>query len=280
MDTLVLGAGGGLGGRVTGELAARGHTVRSVDRRTARDPEALARVARGCGALVDCAGASVAMGLGRGWRGYRAVDTPVGLAAVEAARAVGARMVYVGVAHSQAMARCAYIDAHERVATAMRQLDDAVVVRATGFFSAYAALLPMARRGFLIDIGAGTTRTNPIDDGDLAVIVAEAVTGPGPREISVGGPDVMSRREIFERVAAVAGRRVRMLRVPAWLGGAGALALRAVHPRMGQFARFAALLARHDVIAPVGGTRSFAGYLDRCSITEVGALAEQTPRAR
>ena len=90
------------------------------------------------------------------------------------------------------------VDAHERVVAAMRDLDG-VVVRATGFYSAYAALLPMARRGFLIDIGSGHTRTNPIDERDLAEIVAEElerannVRGEGPREISVGGPEVVTR---------------------------------------------------------------------------------------
>ncbi len=261
MDVLVLGARGGLGRLVCAELAARGHQLKTVTRAEARDPEALARAATRGGAIVNCAGASVAMGLGHGWRGYRAVDTPIGLAAAEAARRAEARLVYVGVHHPPALARGAYVDAHERVAAAMRELDG-VVVRATGFFSAYAALLPFARRGILPDIGNGRARTNPIDEHDLAAIVAESVAGAGPREVAAGGPEVLTRGEIFEQVAARAGRRVRMVRLPAWLAGAGGAMLRLVHPRIGQFVRFAAGVARHDAIAPALGTRTLAGYLD------------------
>ncbi len=260
----MLGARGGLGRLIAAQVIARGHTIRTVTREVARDPAALATAARGAGAIINCAGASVAMGLGHGWRGYRAVDTPIGLAAVHAAKANDIRMVYVGVAHpteAPQLASCAYVDAHERVVTAMRDIDG-VVVRATGFYSAYAALLPMARRGFLIDIGAGQTRTNPIDERDLAEIVAEQTAGDGPREISVGGPEVMTRAEIFDRVATLANRRVRMWRVPVWLAGFNAGLFRVFHPRMGQFAKFAVLLAKYDAIAPAVGTRRFGAYLE------------------
>jgi uncharacterized protein YbjT (DUF2867 family) len=260
METLVLGARGGLGRLVVTELAARGHRTRTVSRREARDVDALAAAAKGVGAIVDCAGASIAMGFGHGWRGYRAVDTPLGLVAAAAARRVAARMVYVGVHHAPELADYAYVDAHERVVAAMRACDG-VVVRATGFYSAFGALVPLARRGILVDAGSGRARTNPIDEHDLAAIVAEAVTGDGPREFSVGGPEVLTRAELFERIAAVAGRRVRIVRVPAWLAGAGSAMLRVVHPRIGQFAKFAVGLSRHDNIAPALGTTTLADYL-------------------
>lgn len=276
MDVLVLGARGGLGRLVCEELAARGHRTRPASRADARNAAALARAAAGAGAIVNCAGASVALGLGHGWRGYRAVDTPIGLCAAEAARRTGARLVYVGVHHAYApgLARCAYVDAHERVAAAMRDLDG-VVVRATGFFSAYAALLALARRGLLPDVGDGRARTNPIDERDLAAIVAEGVDGAFPRELSAGGPEVMTRGQIFELVAARAGRRVRIVRAPAWLADAAGAALRVVHPRMGQLARFAAGLAQNDVIATPLGARTLAAYLDALADARSGSRARR-----
>jgi uncharacterized protein YbjT (DUF2867 family) len=260
---LLLGAGGNLGRLVRGELERRGHDVATIDRACYRDSSALATAARPCGAIVNCAGASVALARGRGWRGYRAVDTPIGLATVAAARATGVRLVYVGAHVGHASIRHTwYVDAHERVAAAMSGVDG-VVVRATGFYSAFGALVELARRGTLVDVGRGNARTNPIGDRDLAAIVAEAVAGPGPREIAAGGPDVLTRRDIFDAIAAAAAddKRARVVRVPRWLGAAGATLLCAVHPRMGQFARFAARLAAHDMIAPRLGTRTFAAYL-------------------
>ena len=261
MEILVLGAGGGLGRLVCAELAARGHRVLTATRREARDAEALARIAIRAVAIIDCAGASVALGIGHGWRGYRAVDTPIGLAAAAAARRTGARLVYVGVHHPPALARTPYIAAHERVVAAMRDIDG-VVVRATGFYSAFAGLLPLARRGLLTDIGSGDARTNPIAEHELAAIVAECAFGSGPREISAGGPQVLTRREIFELVADAAGRPGRVIRLPVWLAAAGSSALALVHPRIGQFARFAVGLARHDVIAPALGVMPLGDYLD------------------
>jgi hypothetical protein len=71
----------------------------------------------------------------------------------------------------------------------------------------------------------------------------------------------MSRRELMELVAAGANRRVRIAGLPLWVGRIGALALRCVHPRMGQFAQFAVGLAQNDVIAPSLGTTRLVDYL-------------------
>jgi uncharacterized protein YbjT (DUF2867 family) len=209
--------------------------------------------------IVNCAGASMALGFGHGWRGYRAVDVPVGLAAIAAAKRCGARLVYVAVHHPPQLRACTYVAAHEQVADAMAGLDGCVV-RATGFFSAFASFLPMARRGWLMDVGAGTPRTNPIDERDLARVVVDAALGR-EREVSAGGPDVMTRAEIMNLVAAAAGRRVRIVRAPIWAARAGSRALRVVHPRMGQLAEFATYLARYDVVAPSLGTRRLGDYL-------------------
>ncbi|MGE5186960.1 MAG: SDR family oxidoreductase, partial [Acidobacteriota bacterium] len=173
MDVAVLGARGTLGKLVCSRLAERGHRVIVQPRGEPIDK---------ADAIVHCAGASVALGLGHGWHGYRAVDVPIGLAAVAAARRHGARLVYVAAHHAPALRGCAYIAAHERVAEAMRDVDGCVV-RATGFFAVFASLLAMARRGWLVDVGDGRARTNPIGERDLAAIVADAATGSA-REVA------------------------------------------------------------------------------------------------
>ena len=264
MDVAILGASGGLGALVRSRIEARGHRVVAIARADARDPVAIACTTPSV--IVNCAGASVAMARGKGWRGYGAVDVPIGLAAVGAAHATGARLVYVGVAHAPELATCAYVQAHERVADAMRELPRATVVRATGFFSAFAAIVPMGRRGRLVDVGDGARETNPIHEEDLADLVVETALDPtAPREIAAGGPDILTRRQLFEIVAAAAAKRyarpVKISGVPIWLAATGTLALRCLHPRIGQFARFAVALARHDNVAPKLGTSRFADYL-------------------
>src|SRR5262245_43096993 len=220
MDVLVIGGGGALGRLVCSELSTRGHRALPLGRRDGdlRDPALIARA--GAPLLINCAGASVQLGFGHGWRGFRAVDVPIGLAAIEAARRTKARLIYISAHHPPAMRPTAYIDAHERVADAMGDIDGAIV-RPTGFFSAItSAFLPMAGRGRMFDVGNGRARTNPISERDLAEIVVDIALGSArchgssrggaaprgemPREISVGGPEVMSRREMLERVASAA----------------------------------------------------------------------------
>ena len=262
MDVLVLGGGGALGRLVCAQLVGRGHRAIALGRQDGdvRDPAVIARAAAPL--IINCAGASVTMALGHGWRGYRAVDVPIGLAAVEAARRTNARLVYVSAHHPPSLRGTAYIDAHERVAEAMAAVDGAVV-RPTGFFSAItSAFLPMARRGRMFDVGDGRARTNPISEHDLAEIVCDvALGGDGPRDVAVGGPEVMSRRDMLERIAAAAGSRAKVTGMPLALAKLSAALLRVVHPRMGQFVQFAVGLAQHDVIAPACGTTKLADYV-------------------
>jgi uncharacterized protein YbjT (DUF2867 family) len=256
MDVIVVGGRGTVGKHVCSELAARGHRAVVLGRGD--------RLADARGeAIVHCAGASVVMGLGHGWRGYGAVDVPLGVEVAARARQLRARVVYVAAANGPAHASCAYVRAHERVAAALGELDSCVV-RATGFHAAFAALLPFARRGWLVDVGDGRALTNPIDERDLATICVDALLGR-ERSISAGGPEVLTRAQLFEIIAAAAGRRVRTVRVPAWLAALGAPALRIAHPRIGQFAQFALALARHDNVAPALGTRRLEDYLGSAS---------------
>jgi uncharacterized protein YbjT (DUF2867 family) len=263
MDALVIGGGGALGRLVCGQLTARGHRAISLGRKDGnlRDPGVIARTAARL--IINCAGASVQLGFGKGWRGYRAVDVPIGLAAIEAARRTGARLIYISAHHSPELRRTPYIDAHERVADAMTGIDGAVV-RPTGFYSAItSAFLPMAKRGRMFDVGNGRARTNPISEHDLAEIVVDiGLGGDGPRDVAVGGPEVMTRREMLERVADTAGYRgAKVTGMPVALCKLNAALLRAVHPRMGQFVQFVVGLAQHDVIAPACGTTKLGDYV-------------------
>ena len=99
-----------------------------------------------------------------------------------------------------------------------------------GFFSAFAGLVPLARRGVLLDLGDGLARTNPIDERDLADVLIDAALHDGPRELVAGGPDVMTRAQLFELVAAMCGATGADRAGAAWLGRIGSLALRPFHP--------------------------------------------------
>ena len=280
MTVLALaGASGALGARVAARAVDAGMTLRILSRDPARLPRALRRpgvavvtgdardhatadeLVRGADLVFSCAGASVQLGLGHGWRGYHAVDTAANLTLATAARAAGRpRFVYVSVFHTPAMRRLAYVDAHERVVDGIRALDlPHAIVRPTGFHSAVSTYVDLARRGPLPEIGDGAARTNPIADDDLAGVCVDALTAPEPAlEVAAGGDEILTRHRIGELAFAALGRAPRFRRVPPWLARTGAALLRPLHPRIAQVAACRAAISVTDLVAPARGRARLA----------------------
>jgi uncharacterized protein YbjT (DUF2867 family) len=215
----------------------------------------------GIDVVLSCLGASVVPSLAKGRRSYARVDTPANVNLIEAARAAGVkRFVYVSVANHDALGHLEYVSAHERVVTALAASGiDHVVIRPTGFFSAFAELLPMARRGPIPVIGDGSARTNPIHDATLATVCVDAVDG-GAREIVVGGPEILTRRQIVEEAFHAVGKRPRVLPMPPLLMRSMALLMRPANPRMGRLMEFVTAVSTRDVVAPRHGTHRLPDY--------------------
>lgn len=275
---LVAGASGMLGRQVTRALQRSGMRVRALTRDPhkfaradaavdevvtgdARVPAQAASAVAGVHAVISCLGASVQPALGHGWRGFFAVDTRANTRLIEAAEAAGVeRFVYVSTMHRPGMEKLAYVRAHETVARRLLGGKLAgTVIRPTGFFSALASLLEMARSGPLPQIGDGTARSNPIADEDLAEVCVRALE-VAPGEQSVGGPETHSRRELGEMVFAALGLPPKFRTVsPAAVRTVGTL-LRPLHPRLGQLLPFYAAVSTTDVVAPRIGTRRIGEF--------------------
>ena len=73
-------------------------------------------------------------------------------------------------------------------------------------------------------LGPGTTRLQPIWVGDVAAHFARALYLPDAanRLFELGGPDVVSWNELYERIARVLGKRRVRLNIPVSLVRAGA----------------------------------------------------------
>lgn len=264
---LVAGATGQLGREVVRQLLARGVEVRVITRSReraaslgatevvvadARKPESLAQVGAGVDAVFSSVGASVALSLGAGWRGYRAVDVPANRNLLAATRSVP-RFVYVSALVSEATRSLAYFDAHETVAAEVLARGGRVL-RPTAFFSALAPLVDFARRGRVPLFGDGRAMTNPIADADLAAIAVAALLEEAPVEQDLGGPEVLSRREIADLAFAAVGKVPRYRAVGPGLARVMATCMTPFSPRLSQLVRFAAAVSRHDCVAPKAGT--------------------------
>lgn len=273
---LVAGAAGALGRKIVAAAATRGYRVRALVHRTklsdatgtvdiraadARSRQALAGVCDGVDVVFSAMGASVLPDFARGRHSYLAIDARANRNLIAAAReaSVG-RFVYVSVACHRALRRLAYVRAHEEVVDKLAASSLAyTVIRPTGFYSAFAALLPMARKGRVPVIGDGSAATNPIDEAELASICLDAVDGEDT-EIELGGPEILTRREIVDEAFRAVGKSSRVVSMAAPIARLLGYAMWPINPRVAQLMQFVAAVSTQDVVAPARGRLRLGEY--------------------
>ncbi|MCQ0969028.1 complex I NDUFA9 subunit family protein (plasmid) [Paracoccus sp. TK19116] len=124
-----------------------------------------------------------------------------------------------------------YVAAKSRgEAAVLEARPDAVVLRPSVMFgegdSLYTKFASMARFGPVVNIAAGDTKMQPVWVGDVAqaaAIAAEGGVAPGIYQL--GGPDVLTLRDIVQQALTSIDRRRLVVNQPIWLArlGAGAL---------------------------------------------------------
>ncbi len=276
---LVAGASGFLGRHVVRELGALGYGVRAL----IRDPDKrgliegtedtlaidlLDAAAQVCEAMKDidivfsAAGQPCTLQRTGDRRSFRRVDPQINRALLEAAITQGVRkFVYVTVLAGPQLQDLDYVAAHEQFVDELKASPiDHAVVRANGFFYSYIDLLDFARRGLAISFADGKARSNPIHEADLALVCVEAIESPH-REIDVGGPETITRREELELAFAAVERRTRVLRIPGSLLKAVLPLIRLSDRRRGEMLEFLAAISATDVLAPAHGSRRLGDYL-------------------
>lgn len=274
LRVLVAGATGSVGREAVAVIKARGHRVTALS----RSASALSGVAdrtiafdatqgipelAGHDVVLSALGAPVAA-RHRDRNRFRNVDYKANLNLLTACKRAGiGRFVYVAAHVEPGYADTAYIRAHEEFVQALRAAASAVsstVVRPNGIFSAFDDLLSMARRGSLPIIGGGAARTNPIHQADVAAVCAE-ILDKGPAELSIGGPDTLTRRDIAYLIFAALDRRPRLVPVGDGVFSLVAKVAGLFQPRVGELLDFVARVSVTDSIAPATGTRRLEEYL-------------------
>jgi uncharacterized protein YbjT (DUF2867 family) len=220
-------------------------------------------VTSGIDVVVSCLGASVSVEM-RDRRPFSAVDTVANSNLLSLAISANVkRFVYVSAHVEPGYANTRYVAAHEAFVAKLRASGmPATVVRPTGLFTAFRALLPMAAQGRMVVIGDGLSRTNPIHPADVAA-ACFGVLADGPPDLPVGGPDVLSRAEIARAAFSAVHVPPKLTHVAPWLFRSSARAVRLVNPRLGELLDFAAHVAVVDAIAPKVGKERLDDYLRR-----------------
>lgn len=244
----VFGGSGFIGRHVVRALAGQGYRIRSATRRpdlaghlqpmggvgqihavqaNLRYPESIAAALAGSDAVVNLVGLLVKSGA----QTFDAVHV-VGAGRIAAAtREAGVgRMIHVSAIGADANSPGVYgrTKAHGEAAV-LAEFPGAVILRPSivfgpedQFFNRFA---DMARKAPLLPlIGGGRTRFQPVYVGDVAAAVAASCGGktrPGT-VYELGGPEVLTFRQLLDRTQEWAGRNRGYLRLPFWAAKLGA----------------------------------------------------------
>jgi NADH dehydrogenase len=154
-------------------------------------------------------------------------------AVARAAASVGARMVHVSAIGADEHSASRYARAKAAGETAvLSAIPAATVMRPSVVFgpedqftNRFAALARMSPA--LPLIGGGATKLQPVYVGDVAAAVAEAVDGNAKAGATyeLGGPEVLTMREVMEIILATIGRRRMLVSLPFGLAKLQALLL-------------------------------------------------------
>lgn len=239
----VFGGPGFVGRYVVRELADRGWRVRAASRRpdlaghlqpmgvvgqvhavqaNLRYPDSCRAAAEGAEVVVNAVGVLASVGK----QSFKAVHVDGARAVARAAREAGAkRLIHISAIGADGRSSAAYARSKaEGEAAVLAEFPGAIIIRPSivfgpedEFFNRFAA---MARVSPLLPlIGGGRTKFQPVYVGDLATAVTNVAEGAGApgTTYEVGGPDVLSFRELLERTQRWSGRDRGYLSMPFWM---------------------------------------------------------------
>lgn len=277
---VVAGATGYVGRHVVAALDARGFTVRALVRSRERAespgrfdapslaghvaqwrivdfdrPETLVDVCQDADRVIS------ALGVTRQSASPWQIDFRGNLLLLEDAEKHALKsFAYVNVLHAETGTSLTMRSKHAFSQALTRSRVVPQIVNPSGLFSDITDFFLMARRGIGFTVGDGSAKLNPIHGADLAAFIVDRCEGPAG-EWDVGGPDILTYRELEELAFRIAGRRPRMPRIGRravrgiqWLADRGS-------PRAGNLARFFLESLVVDAVGTATGEHRLEPYL-------------------
>jgi NADH dehydrogenase len=193
-----------------------------------RYPQSVRQAVDGAHAVVNAVG--ILAGTGR--QTFKSVHIAGARAVAKAAREAGVkRFVHVSAigADPKSSARYACSKAQGEAAV-LEEFPEAIILRPSivfgpedEFFNRFAAMAVISP--VLPLIGGGRTKFQPVFVGDVAAAIAAVVDGAGkPGAVyELGGPEVLSFRELLDRTLKYSERKRGYLSMPFWLAKLQAL---------------------------------------------------------
>lgn len=193
-----------------------------------RFPESVARAVEGAEVVINAVGILAPAGA----QSFKAVHVEGARAVAKAAKTAGAkRLIHISAIGASEASPAHY--ARTKATGEKAVLDafpEAIILRPSivfgpedAFFNRFAALARVSPA--LPLIGGGRTRFQPVFVGDVASAIAAAAKGAGvPGTLyELGGPEVLTFRELMERTLSYADRKRKLISLPFWMAKLQAL---------------------------------------------------------
>ena len=185
----------------------------------------------------------------------------------EAERAGTSRFVYSSILGSDADNKLHLAQVHYKVQQLLKQSTlGYTVLKPTGFFSGLHDLVIMGKKGIIPVIGSGKFVTNPIHHTDLAQKVMELLWD-GPEVVDVGGPEILSRKEIAKIIQKKT--KGRIIYLPEVLVRSGLPIFSFFTKDLSQNLDFFTYVTTRDMVAPNYGNHSFKEYIDQLNLEDL-----------
>jgi NADH dehydrogenase len=246
---VVFGGSGFLGRHAVRALAGEGWRVRAAVRRpdlaghlqpmgavgqiqpvqaNLRYPDSVRRAVEGAQAVVNLVGILAKAGP----QTFNAVHVAGARAVASAARDAGAgTMVHISALGADRRAKSNYARTKAAgEAAVLQEVPGAVILRPSlvfgpedELFNRFAAMAGLSP--FLPLIGGGRTKLQPVYAGDVGAAIAAACAGKAmPGTIyELGGPEIITFRQLLDHTQEWSGRKRPYLRIPFWAAKLGAL---------------------------------------------------------
>ncbi len=283
-EVLVVGATGYLGLHIVDELTRRNTPFKALARNKVKllkhgiaenhivtaevtKPESLNGVCDGVTTVISCLGITRQ----RDGLSYADVDYQANLNVLQEAERSGVKQfIYVSAFNADKYPEVRLLGAKEHFAQRLlsSRIPEPKVIRPNGFFSDLEAIYHMASKGKAYVFGQGAVRLNPIHGQDLARFCIE-VMDINQREFAVGGPEVLSNREIAELAFHVQNKKANIIGLPDWIRKLVLILAKRLPEKWGGPVEFFLTMLQKDAIAPCYGQHTLGQHYAQCCQDEV-----------
>ena len=227
---LLAGATGYLGRFITEELVEKGYDVKIVVRNKEKidleaqnltileaqvtQPETLKEICKNIDVVIST------VGITRQKDGltYMDVDFQSNVNLIDEAKKRGVKkFIYISVLNGEKLRHLKICEAKEKLGDYLKSSGmDYCIIRPNGFFSDMKDFLKMAKTGKVYLFGDGKLKLNPIHGKDLANEVVNAIR-QDKKEINIGGPDMLSQKQIAELALKAYKKPMKIIYFPDWI---------------------------------------------------------------